>query len=467
MHILLSLMLSTLASAQDKPPATPVPPPVAPPADKPVTPPATEESIFKTLVKQFSIGGQVRVRAEYRDPVSYANAATSFKSDDYILERIRLNLKFTVTDDIEVFLQPQDQRIWGQEMSVLTDERNLDLHQGYVDLRNLFSQPLSIRAGRFEMAYGDQRLISPLDWHNAARAWDGAKVRYAPKDFWVEAFYTVIRDPYPATLPTPFVPVPGATGINGAAEDQDFSGIYFSYVGIANHEFDAYAFFREFQDSSFTADGGGLGDLEDRTLGARIKGKDFGFDYTLEAMAQGGHFSTDRIAAYAYAATLGYTFDCGWKPRIMIEYAYASGDRNVADGKRNTFDPLFPFFHYYQGYADVFGFKNSQSLAAYLKVSPSESVSLHADLFAFRLARTGDAWYNDPGLVLRPRAPGTGSSRKIGSEIDLHAKVNIGKHVKIWGGWSHFFAGEFVRKTATTGPKQDMNWFFLQMTVDF
>src|SRR5262245_4118212 len=173
--------------------------------DTPVEPPKTEESIFKTLVKQFTIGGQVRIRAEYRDPTSYANTlpggANPLKSDDFILERIRLNLKFSVTDDIDVFIQPQDQRIWGQELTVLTDERNFDLHQGFVELRNLFSEPLSLKAGRFEMAYGDQRLISPLDWHNVARAWDGAKVRYAPKDFWVEAFYTVVRDPYPATMP--------------------------------------------------------------------------------------------------------------------------------------------------------------------------------------------------------------------------------------------------------------------------
>jgi len=450
MHILLSL--GVLLSAVQ---------------DQPVDPPKTDESIFKTLVKQFTLGGQIRIRAEYRDPTSYANTATAHKSDDFFLERIRLNMKFSVTDDIEVFVQPQDQRTWGQETSVLTDERNIDLHQGFVEARNLFSEPLSIKAGRFEMSYGDQRLISPLDWHNVARAWDGAKVRYGPKDWWIEGFYTVIRDPYPATVPTPFVPSPGATGANGAAEDQDFMGIYFSYVGIADHEFDAYAFFREFQDNSFVADGGGAGDLVDRTLGARIKGKDFGLEYTLEGMGQGGHFSSDRIAAYAYAATLGYTFDIGWKPRIMFEYACASGDRTPADGKRNTFDPLFPFYHYYQGYADVFGFKNSKSLAAYLRVSPSDSLSLHADLFAFWLAQTGDAWYNDPGLVLRPRAPGTGASRKIGTEVDLHAKYNIGKNVKLWGGWSHFIAGEFVRKTATIGETQDMNWFFLQMTVDF
>ena len=74
MHSLLPLLLTSfLASAQDKPPVPPPPPPPPPPAEKTVTPPTTEESIFKTFVKQFTLGGQVRIRAEYRgrgrDPI--------------------------------------------------------------------------------------------------------------------------------------------------------------------------------------------------------------------------------------------------------------------------------------------------------------------------------------------------------------------------------------------------------------
>jgi hypothetical protein len=462
MHTLLLLGVLATCAAQDKPPAPPPPPPAA---EKPAPPP-TQEPFFKTLVKQFTLGGQIRTRAEYRDPTSYANTVPAHKSDDFILTRIRLNMKFTVTDDIEVFVQPQDQRAWGQEANILTDERNLDLHQGYFEVKNLFSEPLSIRAGRFEMAYGDQRLVSPLDWHNVARAWDGAKVRYGPKDWWIEGFYTVIRDPLPPSPPAPPVFSPAATGGNGASEDQDFLGFYFSYVGIADHEFDVYGFFREFEDGTFADELGNVGNLIDRTVGARLKGKDFGLEWTAEVMGQGGHLAKDRVKAYAYAATLAYTFDMDWKPRIGLEYAYASGDRTPANGTRQTFDPLFPFFHYYQGYADVFGFKNSKSLSAYLKVAPTDALSIHVDVFGFWLAQNRDSWFNDPGASLRRDVTGA-SGRKIGSEVDLHVRYSAGKNVKFWGGWSHLFAGEYVRKTATIGKDVDMNWFFVQMTVDF
>jgi hypothetical protein len=449
------------APAQDKP---------APAADKP-TPPPTQEPFFKTLIKQVSLDGQIRIRAEYRDPTSYLNNVAATRSDDVFLTRIRLNLKFSVTDDIDVFVQPQDQRQWGQEASVLFDERNLDLHQGFVEIRNLFGEPLSIKAGRMELAYGDQRLVSPLDWSNITRAWDGAKIRYAPKDWWVEGFYTVIRDPLtpvPAPGIPPFAPLP--TAANGAAHDQDFLGLYFSYVGVADHEFDVYGLFREFRDGSAASElapAVPVGDLIDRTIGARIKGKDLGFDYTLEAMSQTGHAATDQIHAYAYVATLGYTFDMDWKPRFGVEYDFASGDRNPADGKRGTFDPLFPFGHAYQGYADVAGFKNVKDLSAYIKVAPTDNFSLHLDFHHFWLAADKDAWYNFAGTALRRDVTGI-SNTQVGYETDLHARLSLGKNIKLWGGWSHFFAGPFVRQTATpAGTDTDMNWFFLQMTVDF
>ena len=260
MHSLIFLVLSL--AAQDKPPAPP--PAEAPAVEKPVAP-ATQESFFKTLIKSVSLDGQIRIREEYRGPTSYVNSVPATKSDDLFLTRIRLNLKFTVTDDIDVFVQPQDERQWGQEVSVLSDERNLDLHQGYVEVRNLLGKPLSFKAGRMELSYGDQRLVSPLDWSNIGRAWDGAKIRYAPKDWWVEGFYTVIKDPLPPA-PPPLLPNPPAAA-TGGAHDQDFMGVYFSYVGVADHEFDLYGFFREFRDGSAVAENGATGNLVDHTLG--------------------------------------------------------------------------------------------------------------------------------------------------------------------------------------------------------
>jgi len=436
---LIALTLCSLLAAQDKP--------AKPPENAPAAAPAVpQEPFFKTMVKQVSLDGQFRLRYEYRDPLAYTNTPASTKTDDFFLERLRINLKFTVTDDIEVFAQPQDQRTWGQEPSVVADTKNLDIHQAYAEFRNLFGEPLSVKAGRMELSYGDQRLISPLDWSNVARSWDGAKIRYAPADWWVEAFYTLINE-----------------GV-GAAEHNEFFGVYGSYIGVIDHEFDLYALGRLLRTNTAVDEQGLAGDQHDLTVGARIKGKAGGLDYSLEAMEQSGAINNNRISAYAYAATLGYSFDLPWAPRLGVEYTYASGDNTPNNDVHNTFDPLFPFGHYYQGYADVFSFKNGKDAAVYLKVVPTAGVSVHADFHTFWLASDQDGWYNAGGVQIRRDVTGAATSR-VGEELDLHARIAAGKFVKFWAGWSHVFAGPYIDQTP--GQKKDMDWFFLQMTVDF
>ena len=426
------------------------PPPPPPPAQEPAAAPQVkpEDPLFKTLIQQITIGGQARFRAEYRDPVSYTDTPASREDDDIYLSRLRLNFKFSVNDDLDVFIQPQDQRTFGDEAAVLSDEQNLDLHQGYVDLRKLGIDPVSVRVGRMELAYGDQRLVSPLDWSNIARAWDGIKARYDHGPAWIEGFATVIKE--------------GA----GAEDDQDFYGLYASYVDIQDHEFDVYVFGRELNDNLQPSETvpAFVNDRRDATFGARLKGKAAGFDYTAEGMLQRGTVGEDDIEAWAAALTLGYTFDIDWKPRLGLEYAHASGDPDPTDGTIETFDPLFPFGHLYQGTLDIMGFKNLREFVVYLKASPTDTLTLHADLHVFRLDEDVDAWYQDAGTVIRRDATGNAGD-EVGEELDLHARLSVGKNVKFWGGWSRFFAGSFVDDTP--GPHRDMNWVFLQMTVDF
>jgi hypothetical protein len=410
-------------------------------------PPAPAEPVFKTLARQVTVGGQVRLRAEYRDPFSYNPAVPGASDDDDLyLSRVRLHLKFTLSDEIEVFFQPQDQRVFGDEASVLSDEQNLDVHQGYVDVRLPIGAPVTLRAGRQELSYGDQRLVSPLDWSNIAGAWDGIKARYSLDGAWVEGFWTVIKE-----------------GI-GAEDDQDFYGLYASWAAIADHEFDLYVFGRRLNDNLQPAETGGLHDRRDATGGVRAKGKAAGFDYTVEGMIQRGDVGPDDVRSWAAAATLGYTFDLPWKPRIGVEYTHASGDADPADGRIETFDPLYPFGHFYQGFADVFSFKNGRDIAFYLKAVPVDSLSVHVDLHFFRLDEERDAWYNFAGARIRRDVTGS-AGKDVGREVDLHARLAVGKFVKFWGGASRFFAGDFVRDTP--GTDRDMMWAFLQMTVDF
>ena len=394
------------------------------------------------------LGGQVRIRSEYRTVKNYGAGVDD--DEDFVLQRTRLHVDADVLDDVRVFVQLQDSRTWGEETNPLGDLEGVDIHQAFVDFKKVFDRVWTFRVGRQELLYGDQRLVSPLDWSAIGRSFDGVRTWYEGEGWQLDLFVMNIDE---NSLPT------------GGKSDDDriFDGLYFHYTGLEKHEIDAYIFHRAFSDGTFTSEGGAAGDLEDATFGIRFKGATDGFSYSAEGDYQIGDRAGDDIGAYAWALTFAYTFDHDWKPTIGVEWDFASGDDDAADGDFGTFDPLFPFGHSYQGYLDVFAWRNSHDFVLRANVKPDEDYWVEAAVHYFMLDSDTDAWFNAAGLPIRRFAAG-GVDNTIGWEIDLHCKYQLNRATALWFGYSHFFAGGYVDDT---GDDPDADWLWFQMTVTF
>ncbi|MBI5247611.1 MAG: alginate export family protein [Elusimicrobia bacterium] len=393
---------------------------------------------------KFTFSGQIRARAETTNIESYATPLKRRGYDTTML-RTRLGVGVDAGQGVKGFIQIQDSRNWGSEASVTANSANVDLHQGYVDVLDLFAQPLDLRAGRQELQYGDQRLISPLDWSNIARAWDGARLRWRGSNYTVDLFETVIKE------------------VNIAKRNGNFWGLYTTCKAVPKHEFDAYILGRDQGDDSFTNEHGTKGNRSDRTVGARFKGTPDRFDYTGEADWQFGRTAGQRVRAWALAATGGYTFDHALKPRLGAEYDFASGDSNPSDNQLQTFDPLYPFGHSYQGYQDVFAWKNGHDFKGSVSIDPKVDWRVQADFHHFRLHHASDSWYDSTGTQITRSATGA-AGKEIGNELDLHVKGKFREVITLWFGYSRFFAGSFVKTTTT---RADRDWGFFQAAFNF
>lgn len=394
---------------------------------------------------KLTFGGQIRARAETTNIESYA---TPLKRRGYDLTtlRTRLGVAVETNQKVNAFIQLQDSRNWGSETTVATNMNLVDLHQGYVDVLDLFAQPLDLRVGRQELSYGDQRLVSPLDWSNIGRAWDGARLRWRGASYAVDLFDTVVKE------------------VNTAKRNGHFWGLYASCKAVPKHEFDAFLFGRDQRDGTFLNEHATLGNLSDRTVGARIKGTPDRFDYTAEADWQFGRKAGQRVAAWATALTGGYTFDHSLKPRVGVEYDFASGDSNPSDNKVQTFDPLYPFGHAYQGYQDIFSWKNGHDFKGSVSFDPKPDWRVQADYHHFRLHHAFDAWYDATGAAIIARSATGAPGKDIGGELDLHVKGKFREVITLWFGWSRFFAGSYVKATTTRG---DRDWGFAQAAFNF
>ena len=135
--------------------------------------------LFSFLLTNFSfsgdIGDKIKFSAQIRPRLQLSNrdfnSATAMNT--YSQLRTRVGVMFNTGDNLSAFVQIQDSRTFGSETSTLSNMSNIDLHQGYFVLDNFFKLPLSLKAGRFELLYGSQRLIGPVGWSNVGRSFDG------------------------------------------------------------------------------------------------------------------------------------------------------------------------------------------------------------------------------------------------------------------------------------------------------
>ncbi|MBI5234743.1 MAG: alginate export family protein [Deltaproteobacteria bacterium] len=469
----------------------------------------------------FTFGGEYRLRTEYREDMDFNKNVVD--GSDFWMQRVRLTANAKATEDTTVKITLQDTRMWGATTNAgggpqLTDNgatntfttasqgapgssNSTDLHESYLNVAKLFDSNMSVRLGRQELAYGDQRLIGHFGWSNNGRSFDAIKFTHAGDVANVDLFYSKI------------------TEANITNTDQEFSGIYASSAKLLpGHTLDVYALTLRDHAKGGTPFGWGatLGNTTvegtpDKTqvlntYGVRVKGATAGIDYTAELPVQRGSISTRvvngagtntaqthnyRIKASAFALKVGYNVPAAAKLRIGFEYDRASGDKsgNYANGNTraprkdetiNTFFNLFPTNHDKLGLMDQQAWRNVRAWNLNASLSPMDKVSLLASYWKFKLDSRYDAWYGAASWNTNPagiRAANTettarGASDDIGREIDLIANYKYNSSVTLELGAARFLPGKFVKNKIETSYITDkdtkpQDWAYFSVTSAF
>ncbi|MBL9170216.1 MAG: alginate export family protein [Verrucomicrobiales bacterium] len=444
----------------------------------------------------WDIGGSVRMRYELKDNFGIAGAPRSldFRNTNadvdnaYLMERIRLRVGYTapwwsaLVEGRSSLVQEDDR--FASTAPVVYKGRgpeadSIDLHQAYMTLGNHKEFPLSLKVGRQELSYGEERLIGAFAWNNIGRVFDAAKMRW--QNAWFGADFFTSR-----------VVIPEDSRFNVSNDYDYFSGFYATSPLIQKHSLDFYFLARNASTKAaraeLTPQAPQPSARDIYTLGARLKSSagQFGnWDYTLDLMGQFGHFNDTRAGvplrsqehlAYAYVLQGGYTFpDSFGTPRIGLEYSHGSGDSNPRDDKHGTFENLFPTNHKFYGYMDFVSLQNIHDVRVIYQLKPHARLSIALEGHLFWLANTSDNFYNVGGA---PRgggaANGTGYGVNsnygsfVGSEVDLIAGYALTRFAQLEVGFGHFFAGSYIDKTFQgIGGSADANYLYTQLNVNF
>ena len=392
------------------------------------------------------IGGQYRAR--YHAERNHRGFGLTGVDDDFLLHRTRLFANGKYSAWFRVYAEFIDAE------SNYEDNPPRAIEVNRADMQNLFADALIwqgcsgdlwFRVGRQELIYGSERLISPLDWANTRRTFEGFNFLWKGDDLNVDFFATrpVLVDPY---------------RFDSADEEQQFLGMFATYKAVPNNTFDAYAI--QYNNDRLA------NDFLYRTLGGRWLSSDpSGWLWELEGSVQFGRKTDGSDHSAGFVTTgIGHKWDDRyWKPQLWCYYDWASGsdDRGAAEG----FHHLFPLGHKYFGFMDLFARSNIESANVQLTLQLREKLKLLVWYHYLFLENRNDTPYN---LNMTPFNPAFApASADLGHEIDVLATVALNARMDMVFGYSHFFAGDYYELTPGVPHRGDADFFYTHFQWNF
>ena len=397
--------------------------------------------------RYLSIGGEARPFLEWFRNEEWGSVPGD---DGYLLQRFMAHLDLHWNDRARLFVQVKSGLEGGRRSGPRhADEDQLDLGQAFVDVAMISSgdRKFVVRAGRQEMAFGHQRLVSFREGPNVRRSFDGLRATLRTRAWTVDAFLT-----------RPALTEPGFFD-DSPDPERGFWGAHVSRSLARSISLDLY--YLGFTNESATYDQGTAKESR-HTNGTRLWGDGHGWDYDVELIHQWGTFGEGGIRASAVASVFGYTFrDLPTRPRLGLSLDVHSGDRDPDDLDLETYHPLFPKGAYY-GLIAPFGPSNHREIHPVLEAQLLRRLSARADWMFFWRRSLRDGVYDMVGNLLRTGQ--RSDAAFVGHSPGIELVWSFDRHFELTGNYSRFFAGRFLEQTP---PGEDTTYVALKLTFKF
>lgn len=422
-----------------------------------------------------TIGGAYRVRYErLHDPF----LAVPTASDRILVER----LLFDVRADFDRFYlgaELEDSRAQLDDAGppLGTDDVNaVELLRAYVGFTRdgvfLDGDNLDLHAGRITIDAGSRRLVARNRFRNTINAFTGVHALWtAPKGSRVQAFYTlpVQRRPYDFDRLER-----NAIVFDDESLEVRFWGILASRERLfdaVNGEIYVFGLGEDDRPDVPTLDR----DLYTPGLRLFTEPGPGAWDFEIEAVLQTGTSRSTRSPADVtdldhrasfFHAHVGRTLGDAGPLSLVLQYDYASGDRDPDDGDNERFDTLFGARRFEYGPTGIYGAmarSNINSPGFRVEIRPDDRILGLVGYRALVLDSSRDFWTTS-GV----RDPTGASGSTVGHQVEAGLRYALlPGNLQVEIGGAYLFEGRFQRDAPNASGEGDTAYFYTQTRLTF
>lgn len=403
------------------------------------------------LFAQFNLSGELRPRTELRHgyktlPAEGVNAAF------FTEQRSRLNFNYS-KDLYKVGFTVQDVRIWGSQSQLNKSDGLFSVHEAWGQVN--FSETVSLKAGRQELVYDDQRILGSVGWTAQGRSHDVMLVKFTDEAWTLHtgfAFNQEINPPEPAKLFDTF------------------------YSGVNNYKTLQYLWYnREFESArvSFLVLNNGVQQPDSTVNFTQTVGLTGSYIFSDFQVNGSSYYQTGTDPSGAEKSALLASGSLSYsglkKIGLTIGVDYLSGTQ--ADQVQNhSFNPLYGTHHKFYGFMDYFyvGNPHYQQAADHNNNIGLVDLYLKSTVQASKQTTVSFAFHEfiSPVSILNPIDPTNRVSSRLGTEMDLVFSHALSEEVKIQAGYSHMFGTSSLEAIKGGSSSQTSNWTWLMLSFN-
>ncbi|WP_438425882.1 alginate export family protein [Aquimarina macrocephali] len=394
-----------------------------------------------------NINAQLKIDAEVRPRFEYRHGFKTLFPDDadpatFVSQRTRLNAGYKM-EKLNFYLSLQDVRVWGDVPQLNTADKNgFSLHQAWGEI--LFNPNISLKLGRQEIAYDDQRIFGNVGWAQQARSHDAALIKYNKDSFKFDLGFAFNRGEESLTEHTLTTP-------------NTYKSIQYLWLHKDWESFSGSFLFLN-NGLQFT-DPDNSNNNESRysqTVGTHLKYKKGKFGLVSNLYYQFGNDLGDNdLSAYLLGLEADYKLSEQWKVLLGGELQSGNDNGAPANGDNEAFTPFYGTNHKFNGLMDYFYVGNHIGnvglIDLYLKANVKFSQKSTLNVAAHNFMAAADLPTDD--------------SKQLGTEIDLVFSYNLQKNVNIKAGYSHLFASDGMEILKNNFDGNTNNWGWVMVTI--